>query len=183
MSTEPAYSSTEGWSTGRLRSVTDETAPGAGPVPLGLPVPTVSLLLIALGRSTREAVELRLREHGIAYHHLSALGHLQRQPGLSYSELARRARVTVQSMQTTAAHLEAHGLVERGASTSQGRRADLHVTPRGLTVLAAAREVLRANDELLLADVPPTERALLERTLFQMMATRTPGAEPPGQAT
>lgn len=158
-------------------------APPPGPVPPGLPAPSVSFLLIALGRRARDAVELRLRKHDLAYHHLSALGHLQRQPGLSYSELARRARVTVQSMQTTAAHLETRGLVERGPSTSQGRRADLRVTPQGLTVLAAAREALDATDEELLADVPPTERALLERALLRMFAVGPARDGGPGRRT
>ena len=134
----------------------------------------MSIFLIALGRCARESIEAGLREHGLAYHHLSALGHLKRQPGLSYSELARRARVTVQSMQTTASHLEQRGLVERGAATSPGRRADLHVTVRGLQVLAAAEAAIRSTDEELLASVSPAERATLESALLRMFTARSP---------
>jgi DNA-binding MarR family transcriptional regulator len=168
--------------------VTDETSTDVGPLgPTGpartpLPALSVSFFLIALGRRAQESVEARLREQGLAYHHLSALGHLKRQPGLSYSELARRARVTVQSMQTTAGHLEQRGLVERGATTSPGRRADLRVTARGLEVLAAAEAAMRSTDQELLAGVPATERAALESALLQMFAATLPGSvttEPP----
>jgi DNA-binding MarR family transcriptional regulator len=137
----------------------------------------VSFFLIALGRRARESVEARLREHGLSYHHFSALGHLQRQPGLSYSELARRARVTVQSMQTTAGHLEQQGFVERGATTSQGRRADLHVTVSGLRVLARAEEAMRSTDQELLANVAPAERANLESALLRMFTARSSGGD------
>ena len=129
----------------------DQTPPAvarsraAGPAPIGPPAPSVSVFLIALGRRARESIEARLREHGIAYHHVSALGHLKRRPGLSYSDLARRAHVTVQSMQTTVGQLEALGLVERGATTSQGRRADLQVTAHGLDVLDLAEAAIRVD--------------------------------------
>lgn len=148
------------------------TGAGGGPtgVSTGLPAPSVSFFLIALGRRARESVDTRLHEQGLAYHHLSALGHLQRQPGLSYSELARRAHVTVQSMQTTVSHLERHDLVERGPTTTQGRRADLQLTERGREVLGLAQEAFRAADETLLAGVAPEERALLESALLRMFA-------------
>lgn len=161
--------------------MTEETATHADgpnavdPAPTPPPAPSVSIFLIALGRRARESVETRLREHELAYHHLSALGHLKRQPGLSYSELARRVSVTVQSMQTTAGHLEQHGLVERGATTSPGRRADLHVTDRGLQVLAAADEAVRSTDRELLASVPAADRATVESALLQMFTAALPG--------
>ena len=45
--------------------------------------------------------------------HFSALGHLAHQPGLSYSELARRDGITTQSMQSTLLQLQEMGAVER----------------------------------------------------------------------
>jgi DNA-binding MarR family transcriptional regulator len=128
------------------------------------------VLLVVLGRRAREGVDARLAEHGLAYHHLSALGHLRRQAGLSYSELARRASVTTQSMQTTVAHLEERGLVDRGPTTSQGRRADLRVTERGATVLAQAEAAVRLVDDELAAGLGPAERSQLEGALMGMFA-------------
>ena len=145
----------------------------AGPAASGPPPVSASILLIALGRRAQDAVEHRLREHGLSYHHLSALGHLHRQPGLSYSELARRARVTVQSIQATVTHLEQQGLVDRGAATSRGRRADLRVTPGGAQVLTAAEAAIRAVDDELLADVSTAQRAQLETALLGLFTAPT----------
>lgn len=162
--------------------MTEETAARAA----APPPPSVAVLLVGLGRRAREQVDARLAEHGLAYHHLSALGHLRRQAGLSYSELARRASVTTQSMQTTVAHLEERGLVDRGPATSQGRRADLRVTERGVRVLAEAEEAVRSVDDELAAGLAPAEREQLERTLLRMFAaTARPagGPGPTGQPT
>jgi DNA-binding MarR family transcriptional regulator len=142
--------------------------PSSAPRP---PRPSASFFLISLGRRARERVDARLQEHGLAYHHLSALGHLQRRPGLSYSELARRAGVTTQSMQTTVAHLEALGLVDRGEATSQGRRAELHVTEPGARALTAAEAAVRAVDDELLDALSPAERDRFERTLLRVFGT------------
>lgn len=163
--------------------MTDDT-PAAGrsagaPAP-GPPPPSVSFFLIALGRRAQDAVDQRLREHGLSYHHLSALGHLHRQPGLSYSELARRARVTVQSIQATVSHLERAGLVDRGGTTSRGRRADLRVTDGGAQVLAAAQAAIRGVDDDLLDGFSPAERNELEAALLRVFLTR-PG--PTAEAT
>ncbi len=143
----------------------------ATPASLGPPAASTSILLINLGRRARELVDDRLHEHGLAYHHLSALGHLRRRPGISYSELARRASVTVQSMQTTVAHLEERGLVDRGAGTSQGRRADLHVTEEGALVLGAAESSVRAVDDMLLSDLDPVEQQQLQVILMRLFGT------------
>lgn len=155
----------------------DDEARPAGPPVSGPPPASASILLVALGRRAQDAVEQRLREHGLSYHHLSALGHLHRQPGLSYSELARRARVTVQSIQATVTHLEQQGLVDRGAATSRGRRADLRVTGRGAEVLTTAEAAVRAVDDDLLDGFGATERAQLEAALLRLF-TAPRAAEP-----
>ena len=161
----------------------DASTTGSPAGPAGPPPPSVSFFLIALGRRAREAVEGRLREHGLGYHHLSALGHLSRQPGLSYSELARRARVTVQSIQATVTHLEQLGLVDRGSSTSRGRRADLRVTERGVQVLHAAEGGLRAVDNELPDGFAPEQRAVLEAALLRLFTAGAERRPPDGTPT
>jgi DNA-binding MarR family transcriptional regulator len=47
----------------------------------------------------------------VTLRHLGALGHLARDPALSYSDLARRVAVTVQSMRSTIATLVDPGLL------------------------------------------------------------------------
>ena len=87
------------------------------------PLVSASFVLMALGRHLRDAAETRLRADGIAVRHLSALGHLSRDPGLSYSELARRAGLTPQSMQATLRTLEEMGAVHRDTDAGRGRNA------------------------------------------------------------
>ncbi|MGK2883043.1 MAG: MarR family transcriptional regulator [Mycobacterium sp.] len=57
--------------------------------------------------------------------HLPALGHLARSTGMSYSELARRASVTPQSMQATLTKLEERGAVAKTTDSGRGRTAHL----------------------------------------------------------
>ncbi|HEX6340296.1 MarR family winged helix-turn-helix transcriptional regulator [Umezawaea sp.] len=116
----------------------------------GAPPPaSVAFLAMALGRRIREHVEGRLREHGIGLRHLSALGHLHRQPGISYSELARRAGVTPQSMQDTLRLLEKLGAVERSTVPGRGRTAVLRVTDEGHRLRLEGQSAITAADAVI----------------------------------
>lgn len=108
--------------------------------PSALPI-SASFLVMSLGRRLRGLAEDRLRAHGIAVRHLSALGHLSRDPGLSYSELARRAGLTPQSMQATLRGLEEMGAVHRDTDAGRGRTARLFVTDIGRELLHVGRSV------------------------------------------
>lgn len=127
-------------------------------------------LLIALGRVVREQTEAGLKPYGLGLRHVSALGHLSRDPGLSYSELGRRAGVTAQSMQATLRQLEERGAVERRTPAGRGRTAELHVTARGAELLRTGREVVEAVEERLLGDIPAEEREALTATLLRVFA-------------
>lgn len=96
-----------------------------------VPTPSAAFLLTVLGRQIRGRVDDALHREGIAVRHVSALGHLSRSPGLSYSELGRRAAVTPQSMQATLNRLEEIGAVERIGGGGRGRSAQLFVTAEG----------------------------------------------------
>jgi DNA-binding MarR family transcriptional regulator len=108
-----------------------------------------ALLLMMLGRRIREQAETALRAEGLSLRQLSVLGHLAHHPGLSYSELARRDGITVQSMQSTLLQLEKIGAVERLTAPGRGRTADLQVTESGLALLDLGRKVLKAADQRL----------------------------------
>jgi DNA-binding MarR family transcriptional regulator len=105
-----------------------------------------ALLLMMLGRQLREQTEAELREQGLSMRHFSALGHLAHQPGLSYSELARRDGITTQSMQSTLRQLQELGAVELLTEPGRGRTADLQVTESGQELLERGRAVLRSTD-------------------------------------
>jgi DNA-binding MarR family transcriptional regulator len=136
---------------------------------------STAFLLSGLGRIVREEIEGELRTVGLSLRHLSALGHLSRTPGLSYSELGRRAGITAQSMQATLRQLEALGAVERVTLAGRGRTAELHLTDSGGAMLARGRDAVRKVDDSLLGDLPPHERTELTGLLlraFTIVAAR-----------
>ncbi len=149
--------------------------PGGPPAP-GPPfagpslVTSTTMLLIAAGRAAQRRLEEALREHGVTLRHLGALGHLARDPALSYSDLARRVAVTVQSMHSTIATLVALGAIE--VETAQrGKPARLRLTELGHELLHTAGTVAHELDAALpLGDLDP---AALKGALFQL-------ARPPG---
>ena len=138
---------------------------------------SAAFLLSGLGRIVREDIESELRELGLSLRHISALGHLSRTPGLSYSELGRRAGVTAQSMQATLRQLESQGAVERLTLAGRGRTAELHLTAAGHSLLARGREAVQTVDTSLLGGLAPDERAqltaLLMRTFTVVAARRS----------
>lgn len=132
----------------------------AGPPPV-----SAAFLLMALGRRVRDEVEAALRTEGIAMRHLSALGHLAPDPGLSYSELARRAGVTPQSMQATLTALEQRGAVARDTDPGRGRTAELHVTAEGARLRRVGTGVVTDVDERLRARLDDETYDALTRAL------------------
>jgi DNA-binding MarR family transcriptional regulator len=126
-----------------------------------------SRLRVALGRLIR-----RLRaEHRFPLTQSSVLGRLDREGPCSIGDLANAERVRPQSMTQTIADLESDGLIERRADPSDGRRALVELTARGLQTLSEDRreregwlaraiaEDLSPREQKLLADALP----LLER--------------------
>ena len=134
-------------------------------------MPTAGFLLISLGRILREDTDAALGSLGLSLRHLSALGHLSRRPGLSYSELARRAGVTPQSMQATLRQLESLGAVERRTDPGRGRTAELHVTPAGSELIGQGKIMVDDAERQLLAGVPPEQRQALVTALTTAFQT------------
>lgn len=132
--------------------------------PVGI-TPNLAMAVIMAGRAAREDVEARLRNHGTTMRHLSALGHLAATPGSSYSELARRAGITVQSMQSTVRQLEEQGAVQRMTEPGRGRTAGLRVTSAGRDLLQTGRGVLDQAENTCGADLDTEERETLIRLL------------------
>ncbi|MCE0536875.1 MarR family transcriptional regulator [Kineosporia rhizophila] len=141
------------------------------------PEPSPGFLLMNIGRTIRTEVEAVLKERGTSLRHLSALGHLSREPGLSYSELGRRAGVTAQSMQATLHQLQDLGAVERRTLPGRGRTADLIVTEAGSALIAAGFQAIRQVEEKVLEPLDEEQRRALTALLLPVMAGR-PGPKP-----
>lgn len=127
-------------------------------------VTSSAFLLVAAGRTAQRRLDEALAERGLALRHVGALGHLARRPDLSYSDLARRAGITPQSMRATVRRLEDLGAVRR-TLPGHGHPARLEVTPDGLALLAWAGEQAHAIDADLLAALPPDDRDALRQAL------------------
>ncbi|GHH39224.1 MarR family winged helix-turn-helix transcriptional regulator [Lentzea cavernae] len=143
-----------------------EDKSGTGAISRTGPPISAAFLVMALGRRVKDHVENRLGEHGIALRHLSALGHLHRTPDVSYSELARRAAVTPQSMQDTLRLLEKAGAVVRVTEPGRGRTAKLRVTDEGHRLRLLGQAVFDAADAVITAAVPSGGADLLAPALL-----------------
>ena len=128
-----------------------------------------------LGRQLREQAEAELRAQGLSMRHLSALGHLAHQPGLSYSELARRDGITTQSMQSTLRQLQDLGAVELLTEPGRGRTADLQVTEIGQHLLERGRAVLRSADARLSDAIGNENTKTLARFALQALLSLKTG--------
>ncbi|WP_157897752.1 MarR family winged helix-turn-helix transcriptional regulator [Mycolicibacterium rutilum] len=104
------------------------------------------MLLIAAGRLAQRRFEAALAEQNLTLRHIGAIGHLARNPELSYSDLARRARVTPQSMHATIGQLVDLGAV---VTETRGRASYPRLTERGHELLAFAADASSACDETL----------------------------------
>jgi DNA-binding MarR family transcriptional regulator len=155
-----------------------EPTPVEVPVGNDLPALNPALLIMTLGRRLRTEVERDLAASGLTLRHLSALGHLGREPGLSYSELARRAGVTAQSMQATLQQLETLGAVERRTPPGRGRTAELHLTDAGRRLRTAGLHTIAAANRQLLAALSEQDAATLGTLLVQLHTAGRPERRP-----
>jgi DNA-binding MarR family transcriptional regulator len=126
--------------------------PGSGSQPPRAE-PVIPFLIYGAGQLIEQEMESRLAEVGLTLRTMGVLAHLVHSPQLSYSDLARRGRVTVQSMHTTVRQLIATGDVEADSASTHGQAAQLSVTPAGERRLQSARSILADYEKLWLAEI------------------------------
>jgi Transcriptional regulators len=119
--------------------------------------PVIALLAVsAMWEGQLTAV---LKDLGITTRKFGLLGHIYAEPGISFSELARRSHITVQSAHTAVRSLVDDGLVQ-DATSHAGAASDLHVTPQGARVLREARRRLSELDSRLAESLPGVAASL-----------------------
>ncbi|MEV7397150.1 MarR family transcriptional regulator [Aeromicrobium sp. NPDC092404] len=130
-----------------------------------------TLALLTIGRSWDAELADELRSLGLTTRKYGLLGHVRGSPGISFSELARRSRITVQSVHTAVAGFVEAGLVEDVIGQA-GSASRLEVTADGEALLSRAGELVRRLDDTFtsrhpqLADVLRVEvRRMLEGDL------------------
>ncbi|MFC8681584.1 MarR family winged helix-turn-helix transcriptional regulator [Microbacterium ureisolvens] len=119
--------------------------------------PVIALLTVASVWDGHLGAELR--DLGLTTRKYGLLAHIDATPGISFSELARRSQITVQSAHTAVQALVADGLVA-DATKHAGAASDLRVTERGADVLQAAERRLAALDGALATGAPGLATAL-----------------------
>ena len=142
---------------------------------------SVVLMLVGAGRFLQRRVDDELAALGLTLRHLSALGHLSHRPDLSYSDLARRARITTQSMHATVRSLEERGAVQRvlaGTATPPAWRSPT----RAAACSRAVGEVAARLDRELLADLDDDQRDLLAGALRELVVPSALGRMRSGPA-
>ena len=103
---------------------------------------------------------------------------LYEEDGLRQGELARRARLSKQTMTTMARALERDGLVERRVDQSDARATQIFLTERARELRPVAEQVLKEVEALVGAALPARARETLKTSLRQIagLDRPTPGA-------
>lgn len=120
---------------------------GSERYPLG---PT--MIMILQGRLLEGRVEDSLKGMGLSLRRLGLLGHLRHDPGISFSALARRAGIKVQSLHPIIDALISDGYVATVGSGGQGRAAVIELTDRGVKVLERANQLIADYDHEVFAE-------------------------------
>jgi DNA-binding MarR family transcriptional regulator len=124
----------------------------------------------------RTAMDRALGERGLTTPQYAVLSALDEEPGLSNADLARRAFVTPQTMNSIVVLLEHTGLVERRPHAVHGRVLSTALTPAGSELVHSCDEVVWRIEERMLAPLSDAERvqlAVLLRTCATALRNNT----------
>jgi DNA-binding MarR family transcriptional regulator len=131
--------------------------------------PTIALL--TLSRIWEAALADALKPLGLTTRKYGMLGHIRGTAGISFSELARRSRITVQSVPVAVTGFVEAGLVD-DSTAHAGVASTLRVTEAGDALLqVAAGHVARLDDEF--AEQHPALADALRSYVLQMTSPPT----------
>lgn len=119
--------------------------------------PVISLLTVSGVWDAQ--LNATLKELGLTTRKYGLLAHIHATPGISFSELARRSLITVQTAHTAVRTLVGQGLVA-DSTAHAGSASDLRVTRKGHAALAEADARLAALDARFQAGAPVLSGAL-----------------------
>jgi DNA-binding MarR family transcriptional regulator len=151
-----------------VQTVTTETV-RKRPRPLDLPGENdeIAALLRQAAGALRLAEERLLADLGVTPPQLAALGQIGAHPGILAADLARRARLTPQTVSLIVANLRRAGLAreEPGVAAALSRARPLALTPQGESVLRIGRERVEAAGARLIEGMRPKRERALRRWL------------------
>src|SRR4051794_20004582 len=129
-------------------------------------------------RATR-LFALALEPMGLRPKHYGVLNFLDAHAGVSQQELGATMRIDPSSVVAIIDDFERSGVAERRPDPADRRRYAIHLTRKGKTLLARAREAGQAAEDELLADLDPDERRELHALLAKVArrVDRTPAPD------
>jgi DNA-binding MarR family transcriptional regulator len=139
--------------------------------------PRLSYLIGRVNQGVRNALQQRLRAHGLTVPEYTVLSVLQTRPGLSNAQLARRSLITPQSMNQVVAELERRELIVRAPDPAHRRILRTTLTPAGDRLLDKLAGVVDAFERDLLADLAPGQDEALVAALRSCMRRLAAGID------
>jgi DNA-binding MarR family transcriptional regulator len=130
------------------------------------------LALLVTARHWESALTAALAELDLTPRTYALLGHVKSSPGISFSELARRSRTSVQNVHVAVKTLTERGLVHDDTAHA-GTASTLRISKAGQQVLTRAHRRRGAIDDRV-REAMPDVVAGLERVVAEMPA-RPPG--------
>lgn len=119
--------------------------------------PVIALLTVSAVWDAR--LGATLKDLGLTTRKYGLLAHIHATPGISFSDLARRSQITVQTAHTAVRALQDDALVH-DANAHAGSASDLRATDKGERVLAEAEKRLTALDAAFAQGAPALTQAL-----------------------
>ena len=119
----------------------------------------------------RAAMDESMRPLELTVPQYACLELLGQHPGLSNSELARRAFVTRQSMNLVVRRLQDRGLLTRPDAAPHGRALPTELTEDGRTTLRAASAAARAAEKELFSPLSEERQRRLRQDLAACLAS------------
>jgi DNA-binding MarR family transcriptional regulator len=119
--------------------------------------PVIALLTVSAVWDAR--LGAALKDLGLTSRKYGLLAHIHSTPGISFSDLARRSQITVQTAHTAVRALQDDALVH-DANAHAGSASDLRATDKGERILAEAETRLAALDEAFSTGAPQLTEAL-----------------------
>jgi DNA-binding MarR family transcriptional regulator len=119
--------------------------------------PVIALLTVSSVWDSQ--LSAALKDLGLTTRKYGLLAHVRATPGISFSELARRSQITVQTAHTAVRALQDDGLVA-DATAHAGAASDLRATAKGEAALAEADARLARLDAHFAEGAPALTGAL-----------------------
>ena len=126
----------------------------------------VGLVVGRIDRMLRKALTERLAPLDLSLPEYTVLSLLDREPGMSGAEMARRTLVSPQAINEMITSLERRAMIERNVDPGHGRILQMRVTDTGASTVERARDLVEVLESELLEGVSQDERERLLTLLW-----------------